>query len=118
MDRSKDSGYPQPEGSLKGAEMDKKNARPQTAGTSATSKRDSIGSNTAEAQRKRLLEALRNGSISTLEARRNLDILSPAPRVLELRRAGHPILTNWTHEPSDCGKLHRVARYVLMAKGA
>lgn len=28
------------------------------------------------------------------------------------------ILTAWSYEPTDCGKLHRVARYVLVKRGA
>lgn len=70
-------------------------------------------SNTAEAQRKRLLEALRQNPVSTIGARRDLDILHPAGRVIELRRAGVPILTFWVTEPTECGKAHRIARYVL-----
>jgi len=34
--------------------------------------------------------------------------------VLELKRKGFDILTQWVHQPTDCGKLHRVALYVLM----
>jgi hypothetical protein len=43
-----------------------------------------------------------------------LDILGVAPRILELRRAGYKILTHWRDEPTDCGKLHTVAFYVLV----
>lgn len=35
-------------------------------------------------------------------------------RVLELKRRGFEILTQWVHDPTDCGKLHRVALYVLL----
>jgi len=39
--------------------------------------------------------------------------------VKELRHnEGHQILTAWSYEPTDCGKLHRVARYVLLKRGA
>ena len=71
-------------------------------------------SNDAAAQRKRALELLRTGPKSTLQLRRDADILSPAARVLELKRKGFDILTQWVHQPTDCGKLHRVALYVLM----
>ena len=75
--------------------------------------------NSASAQRNRLLEALSRHPISTIEARRDLDILHPAGRVKELRHnEGHQILTAWSHEPTDCGRLHRVARYVLVKRGA
>lgn len=69
--------------------------------------------NTAQAQRARLLDALRTGPVTTLEARRQLDIMAPAARVMELRGLGHQITTVWTLQPTDCGKLHRVAMYVL-----
>ncbi|MEP7247633.1 MAG: helix-turn-helix domain-containing protein [Gammaproteobacteria bacterium] len=70
-------------------------------------------SNSAAAQRARTLEALGSGPKSTIELRRNWDILSPAPRIKELRERGYPILTNWVQHATDCGKLHRVAHYVL-----
>jgi hypothetical protein len=70
-------------------------------------------SNAAEAQRARLLAALSTRAVTTLQARRELDILHPAMRVLELRRLGHPIATVWTTEATECGKPHRVALYAL-----
>lgn len=76
----------------------------------------SIDSST-EAQRARTLEALRGGPKSTIELRRYWDILSPAPRIKELRdKQGCSILTNWVHHPTDCGKIHRVAHYVLVSE--
>ena len=71
-------------------------------------------SNDAAAQRRRALELLRSGPKSTLQLRRDADILSPAARVLELKRRGFEIMTQWVQQPTDCGKLHRVALYVLM----
>ncbi|MBK9161253.1 MAG: helix-turn-helix domain-containing protein [Nitrosomonadales bacterium] len=56
-----------------------------------------------------------HGNIDTLTARSELDILCPAARVLELRRRGYPIDTVWIERPTDCGKLHRVALYVLQS---
>lgn len=71
--------------------------------------------NSAAAQRVRLLTALRHGPVSTIDARRPpLDVMHPAQRVLELRAAGFNVLTAWSHEPTDAGKLHRVAKYVLV----
>ncbi len=64
-------------------------------------------------QRKRLLERLQHQPVSTLEARRELDVLHPAGRVQELRESGFNIVTHWSLEPSECGQSHRVARYVL-----
>lgn len=69
--------------------------------------------NSTAAQRQRLLKALRRGHVSTIYARRNLDILHPAGRVRELRLIGHNIRTIWTREQTDCGKYHRVGLYVL-----
>ena len=70
--------------------------------------------NNAAAQRARVLEAMRSGPKSTIQLRRDWDVLAPAARVLELKRHGFEILTQWVHEATDCGKLHRVALYVLM----
>lgn len=71
--------------------------------------------NSLEAQRRRLIDWLRaHGMIDTIAARRDLDILGVAPRVHELRhRFGHKIDTVWVQQPTDCGRLHRVALYVL-----
>ncbi len=69
-----------------------------------------------EAQRKRLIDALRCGPVTTIEARRNLDILMPAARVHELKhRHGFDIQTVRVRQETECGKLHSVAKYVLMA---
>ena len=65
-------------------------------------------------QRQRLLEWLLTRSISTLQARQELDIMHPAARIQELRDRGHNIKTHWT--TADTGKAkHRVACYVLLA---
>lgn len=73
--------------------------------------------NSASEQRRKILEALSRGPLSTLEARRNLDIMHPGGRVLELRKQGVNIVTHWSKEPTEGGKLHRVARYVLLSSG-
>ena len=69
--------------------------------------------NSASAQRQRLLEALRNQPMNTVQIRRELDILGVAPRVFELKKAGHKIVTHRQHVPTDCGKMHCVGLYVL-----
>lgn len=74
--------------------------------------------NSAHNQRSKLLDWLfERGSISTSEARENLDIMSPAPRIMELKRKGYSIVTvtdNWT---SPHGINHKgIARYVLTQK--
>jgi len=72
--------------------------------------------NALDAQRKRLLDVLRTRSITTLEARRELDVLHPAARILELRKQGHDIQTLRVPDLTDEGKAHIVARYVLRRK--
>jgi len=74
----------------------------------------SIGDNSAAAQRRKALDLLRSGPKSTLQLRRDGDILAPAARILELRRRGVEIITQWAHQATDCGRLHRVALYVLL----
>jgi len=74
--------------------------------------------NSAHNQRLKLLDwFFERGSITTSEAREHLDIMSPAPRIMELKRAGYLIVTvtnNWT---SAHGISHKgVARYVLTQK--
>ena len=72
----------------------------------------------AEAQRKRLIDALQCGPITTIEARRNLDILMPAARIHELKhRHGQNIQKYWIEQETDNGRKHRVAKYVLMVGG-
>lgn len=75
-------------------------------------------SNSAHDQRQKLLDWLRvHGQIDTITARRELDILMPGARIHELRhRFGHAIDTVRTKQPTECGKLHRVALYVLKAR--
>jgi hypothetical protein len=73
-----------------------------------------VNSNSAHAQRQRLLARLRIGPLSTIEARRELDILMPAARVHELRhREGWEIQTLRREEETESGKKHNVALYVL-----
>ena len=94
--------------------MKKKNAQPSQAGSGAENSHCHFADLSTEAQRARLLDRLRVGPVSTLEARRSLEILAPAPRILELRRAGYPIATVWTREATEVGISHRVALYVLI----
>jgi hypothetical protein len=85
---------------------------------SATKNNNQSGSNSLPAQRQRLLNYLRNhGSITTIEARRELDVIHPAGRVLDLRKAGEPIDTVWVEDITEQGKPHRVAKYVLSVSG-
>ena len=76
-----------------------------------------IDASTATAQRARLLDALRRGSLTTLEARRRLEMMHPAARVMELRRLGFNIVTVWTTDTTPESNAHRVARYLLRQGG-
>ncbi|WP_197387616.1 helix-turn-helix domain-containing protein [Ralstonia pseudosolanacearum] len=88
--------------------------RPTDKSQSSANERGNF--NSTEAQRARLLAALRRGPVTTIEARRDLDILMPAARVFELRhREGYDIALHWVHEATQAGRLHRVARYALMS---
>lgn len=69
--------------------------------------------NSSHAQRIRLLEALRKRSLTTLEARRELDVLHPAARIQELRGMGYDIQTVRVPDLTTEGKPHNVARYIL-----
>lgn len=74
--------------------------------------------NSLPAQRQRLLDYLHiNGSITTIEARRELDVIHPAGRVLDLRKAGKSIDTVWVEDITEQGKAHRVAKYILSVAG-
>jgi hypothetical protein len=98
----------------------KQQSQPGRAGKAALLKRlaaDYTGNSTAN-QRDRIMAAIRStGSISTVEAVRYLDIIRPSSRIVELRQHGEPIRTLWTHEETEAGEIHRVARYVLDVKG-
>jgi hypothetical protein len=79
--------------------------------------RDKHSGNDSGTQSKRLLEAMQSlGSISTIEANRYLDILHPPARKLNLIEAGHIVTLAWVYEPSSCGKIHRVGKYVYNGK--
>lgn len=96
--------------------MEKKQESPFTGqGSGAVQKRNNGNyHNSAEAQRQRLyLYLLKNGSITTCEARRELDILCPAARVMELRRRGLEIDLIWVDDLSEMSQPHRVGRYIL-----
>jgi len=65
-------------------------------------------------QRVQILSYLKeHGSATTLEIRNKLHILSPAPRIWELRGQGVEIETVRECQPTPDGKKHHIARYVL-----
>lgn len=76
--------------------------------------RRNLSGNDVAVQRNRILEVLQAGhALTTLEARRELDVLMPATRIFELREAGHPIEKIMVDANTEAGVRHRVARYFL-----
>ena len=73
---------------------------------------DLLSTNT-HAQRERLLDALRQRPMTTLEIRGQLDILMPATRVFELRERGFNIVTNRVVANTQHNR-HKVALYALL----
>jgi len=68
-------------------------------------------------QRESLLSWLLNvGHITTQEARENLEITSPAPRIFELKALGWRIETKMVEWRSHRGITHKIAKYILTGK--
>lgn len=87
---------------------------PAKSAASKTADRKCRG-NSVDDQRARLLEALEARPLTTIDIRRDLDIMMPAARVFELRHAGKNIVTTWADQPTDgSGRTHRVALYALL----
>lgn len=75
--------------------------------------------NSARNQRIKLTNWLiKHGSITTAQARDYLDVMSPAARIMELRREGVEITLVWDDWTSEHGIKHRIGRYVLKSKMA
>lgn len=75
---------------------------------------DNLHPNTLTKQRERLLEALRIRPATTLELRKDLDIMSPASRVHDLRHDFNiNIKTEWSYGRGTLFE-HRQARYALL----
>ena len=62
-------------------------------------------------QQKVILRSLERRPHNTVEFR-EMDILSPAPRLLELRDMGMYIITMWEHVTDKQGDTHKVGRYM------
>jgi len=87
--------------------------------TNKTSATDYITNTSADAQRYRLLAALCNQSVTTIDARQLLNVMHPAMRVRELRELGHNIVTRLLDIHDDRGRPHsRVALYSLIPGGS
>ncbi|MBK8814865.1 MAG: helix-turn-helix domain-containing protein [Methylococcaceae bacterium] len=74
-----------------------------------------VSSNTT-LQQFRLLDFIHNfGSITTIQARDELDIMSPATRVMELRDKGYNIVTELITIDTVKGRHSKVAKYILLS---
>ena len=95
--------------------MSEKKATPTNEAAPKELQPKSSAGNGAAAQRLRAIDLLRTGPKSTLQLRREGDILAPAARIWELKhRFGFDILSHRVRQATDCGTLHSVALYVLM----
>lgn len=97
-----------------------KEKRPDPGGNQDQAKKQKtrpLHHNSAEAQRQRLIGALKRGAVNTVIGRKVYDILHVAGRIMELRKMGWPIETHWISFPTEQGRMHRVAQYVLAAEG-
>lgn len=80
--------------------------------------RDSMPGNSGLSQEARLLAALRHWPVTTYEAHQWLDMLDLRARVMSLRNQGHQIETVWVLAPTECGRTHRLGKYVLQQGNA
>lgn len=70
-------------------------------------------------QDRKMIEALRNGPVSSVEAAQTLDIVQPPSTIRRLRNKGHEIRTCWTHQSTEPGRpAHRVAKYILLREAS
>ncbi|BDC38935.1 helix-turn-helix domain-containing protein [Paraburkholderia terrae] len=69
--------------------------------------------NSTEAQRARILAWLKKRPLDTVEAYTVLGALHAPRRLMELRRAGHPIKMRWVHRYGPDGARHRVGEYFM-----
>ena len=74
-----------------------------------------ISSSEKSRQRALILDALRSGPLTTIQMRDQLAVLSPASRVMELRRAGYVISTSKVKAFDADGRPHSVGVYELIA---
>lgn len=90
---------------------DKKKADQQASPKENTRMHDT----SAHAQRARLLARMQQaGSVTTIAARSELNIMMPGARVKELRELGHPIKTHRITMTDDHGRTHHgVALYYI-----
>ncbi|MGY5476831.1 helix-turn-helix domain-containing protein [Pseudomonas aeruginosa] len=63
-----------------------------------------MASHSSTEQDRKMMEALRKGPITTLEAANDLDIVHPPNTIRRLRNKGHEIITHWTYQATDPGR--------------
>ncbi|MFA0995223.1 MULTISPECIES: helix-turn-helix domain-containing protein [Pseudomonas syringae group] len=89
--------------------MSKKRTRPSPP--------DNLKSTSINAKNQRLVDRLRQGSIDTFTAMRELNICRPGARICNLRSAGYRIDTTRIVLTDEWGRPHRgVALYTLMSE--
>jgi hypothetical protein len=71
----------------------------------------------SKSQCARFLAYLLTSPCTTIQARKELDIMNPSARVQELKAAGYDIISTPTTCDSGKAKHSRVARYVLLSGG-
>ena len=70
-------------------------------------------------QDRKMIEALRSGPVSTIQAAQELDIVQPPNTIRRLRTQGYEIRTHWTYQSTEPGRQpHRVAKYILMREAS
>ncbi|CZI81429.1 TPA: hypothetical protein JBA76_15815 [Legionella pneumophila subsp. pneumophila] len=93
--------------------MDDKNS-PERLGSL---KKELSYSNSLLTQRKKILKHFKNiPTLSTFEARNKYGIPHPSGRMMELRKQGYQIETNWTYQSDNNGVVHRIGLYIYHGK--
>jgi len=100
------------------ADVDGETTSERVAGLRAI--RDLYQGNESPTQRTKCLAAFQQfGTLSTVEARRHLDVMHPAARIKELNDAGLvQTVTLRRVEQTECGRLHHVGLYVVVRDAA
>lgn len=92
---------------------DKEKATPSEKKAALEAIRAQFKGTSTNTQCARLLDALARFPVTTFEAMRFLDVYHCPARVLQLRKAGHNIVTHWQTVVTEAGTKHRVGLYAL-----
>jgi hypothetical protein len=93
--------------------MEKEKATPSEKKAALEAIRAQFKGTSTHTQCARLLDALARFPVTTYEAMRFLDVYHCPARVLQLRKAGHNIVTHWQTVVTEAGLKHRVGLYAL-----